>query len=74
MMKRIVLSLFGAALLVMVTACDSGGGGAGLPADKSEPVPVNLPKADMREQKIDLKKIKPQGPDPSPAPTPEKKD
>jgi len=74
-MKRIVLSLFGAALLLMVTACDSGsGGGAGLPQDKSEPVPVNLPKADMREQKTDVKKIKPVGPDPGPMPTPEKKD
>jgi 2-polyprenyl-3-methyl-5-hydroxy-6-metoxy-1,4-benzoquinol methylase len=74
-MKRIVLSLFGAALLLMVTACDSGaGGGAGLPQDTTAVTPANVPHADMREQKIDLKKIKPQGPDPGPAATPEKKD
>jgi len=73
-MKRILLSLFGAALLLMVTACDSGGGGAGLPDDKTAVTPPNMPKTDMREQKVDLKKIKPQGPDPGAMVTPEKKD
>jgi len=73
-MKRIVTSLCGAALLLGMAGCESGtGGGAGLPADRSEPVPVNLPKTDMAAGKVNLNRLKSVGPETAPTAEPEKK-
>jgi len=73
-MKRIVSSVFGVAILLGTAGCGNDtGGGAGLPADRSEITPIDLPKTDMAAGKINLNKIKSQGPTPTATPEPEKK-